>query len=100
MVKRKKKRTIKPDVLEKGQIALAEYRAALAAAKKKGGKFFEEWKAEQELKRKLKRTTPMQAIKAFCLHCVGDIRVEVTKCTARQCPLYIYRPYQKGDKDE
>jgi len=38
---------------------------------------------------------PRAAIKAFCLECVGWERAEVTRCTARACLLYTYRPYQE-----
>lgn len=38
--------------------------------------------------------SPRQAIKAFCLECVGLIRKDITECTAKQCPLWKYRPYQ------
>jgi hypothetical protein len=38
--------------------------------------------------------TPRGAIKAFCLHCTGDLRDQITNCTAYACPLYEYRPYQ------
>jgi len=37
---------------------------------------------------------PKDAIKAFCLECVGWQRAEVTQCTALGCPLYTYRPFQ------
>lgn len=40
--------------------------------------------------------SPRQAIKAFCLTCVGFVRADITGCTATHCPLYAYRPYQKG----
>jgi hypothetical protein len=43
---------------------------------------------------------PRGAIKAFCLHCVGDKRADVTSCTAYACPLYRYRPYQTDDEPE
>lgn len=36
------------------------------------------------------------AIKAFCILCVGEVKADVTNCTAKSCPLYAYRPYQKG----
>jgi hypothetical protein len=39
----------------------------------------------------------MQAIKNFCNNCVGDIRSDITNCSAKQCSLYIYRPYQKDE---
>lgn len=38
------------------------------------------------------------AIKAFCLQCVGFVRKDITRCTAKQCPLYVYRPYQAEDE--
>ena len=94
-----KKRSIKPDVLAKGKLALAKWRAEKVAAQAAGAEAYKKWQEENDLKRRQKKTTPMQAIKQFCLSCVGDIRAEVTNCTARQCPLYIYRPYQKGDDD-
>ncbi len=40
------------------------------------------------------------AIKAFCVECVGFKRADVTDCTATQCPLYPYRPYQRGDETD
>jgi len=43
--------------------------------------------------------SPRQAIKAFCLECVGHVRKDITNCTAQQCPLYKYRPYQ-ADAEE
>ena len=88
-----------PEVLAKGQAALAEWRKEKAYAQKKGGKFLAAWLEEQELKKAQKKTSPMQAIKNFCNACVGDIRGDITNCSAKQCPIYIYRPYQKeGDE--
>ena len=92
-------RVISAEIQAKGAAALAEWRAARAAAKKKGGKFFAKWEAEEALKRAQKKTTPMMAIKAFCNNCVGDIRKDIRECTALKCPLYIYRPYQKDDTE-
>ena len=40
--------------------------------------------------------SPRSAIKAFCLECAGLIRKDITGCTATQCPLHKYRPYQQG----
>ena len=34
------------------------------------------------------------AVKLFCLECVGYVRTDVTGCTATQCPLWTWRPYQ------
>lgn len=89
-----------PEIQAKGAAALAKWRKERDAAKKKGGKAYENWLAEQELKKALKKTTPMQAIKAFCMSCVGDVREDVRNCTAKKCPLYIYRPFQRGDDSE
>lgn len=88
-----------PEIQAKGAAALAQWRKERDTAKKKGGKAYENWLAEQELKKALKKTTPMQAIKAFCMSCVGDIREDVRNCTSTKCPLYIYRPFQKGDDE-
>jgi len=95
----KKRRSISPEVQAKGAAALALWRKKKAAAQKKGGKFLEKWLAEEALKKAQRKTTPIQAIKAFCNNCVGDIRADIRDCTAVRCPLYIYRPYQK-DEDE
>ncbi len=88
-----------PDVLAKGAAALAVWRKERAAAKKKGEKAFKEWQEKEALKRAQKKTTPMMAIKAFCINCV-DTRKDITNCTSYQCPLHIYRPYQNGDSEE
>lgn len=39
------------------------------------------------------------AVKLFCLECVGYVRADVTNCTAQRCPLYRWRPYQDGQDD-
>jgi hypothetical protein len=41
------------------------------------------------------KASPRSAIKAFCGECCGDVRSEVTNCTALTCPLFAYRPFQK-----
>ena len=46
------------------------------------------------------KVSPRQAIKAFCLHCTGYVRKDVTNCTALACPLFAYRPYQAGDESD
>lgn len=94
----KKKRTLSPEIQAKGAAALALWRKEKAKAEKKGGKYLEQWLADQALKKAQKRTTPLQAIKNFCNECVGGIRQDITNCTAPQCNLYIYRPYQKGEE--
>ena len=39
------------------------------------------------------------AVKLFCLECVGYSRKDATACTATRCPLYRWRPYQRGEGD-
>lgn len=93
MQKLKVKRSMNPEVLAKGKLALEQWRKEKAYAEKKGGKFLEAWLEEQALKKAQKKTTPMQAIKNFCNDCVAT-RTDITNCTAKQCALWIYRPYQ------
>ena len=35
--------------------------------------------------------TPLKAIKAFCIECMGHQAHMVKDCTAPKCPLYEYR---------
>lgn len=48
---------------------------------------------------KSKSTTPLDAIKDFCMECCGYQRDEVKSCTAPMCALYEFRlgknPYRK-----
>ena len=88
-----------PAVLAKGQAALAKWRKEKAAAQKKGGQIWLNWLLADELRKAQKKISPMQAISNFCNNCVGNIRSDITNCTAKQCSLYIYRPYQKGEKE-
>lgn len=47
------------------------------------------------------KASPRNAIKAFCIECMGYIRAEVTNCDVIDCPLNLFRPYRKaGDSDE
>lgn len=39
------------------------------------------------------------AVNAFCLECVCWQRLEITNCTAKNCPLYNYRPYQDSKQN-
>ena len=43
--------------------------------------------------------SPVNAIDAFCLECVGWQPKEVTLCTAPRCPLFQYRPFQDKDAE-
>jgi len=40
----------------------------------------------------LKGNSPQNAIKAFCIMCMGWNRSEVPYCTDPACPLFPYRP--------
>ena len=44
--------------------------------------------------------SPRQAVKAACLICVGYQRDSITHCTGYSCPLWAFRPYQKGEGTE
>ena len=85
-------------VLKKGQSALAQWRKERDYAKRKGGKFLEAWNEEQAAKKKV-INSPTRAIRDFCVQCVGS-RYAVKDCAGYTCPLYKYRPYQKGTEDE
>lgn len=43
--------------------------------------------------RKLTRAT---AIKFKCLDCSSGMTTEVTRCSIEDCPLWVFRPYQKS----
>ncbi len=38
-----------------------------------------------------KPTTPLRAIKMFCVECFGGSAREVSRCTSYNCPLYEFR---------
>ena len=44
------------------------------------------------------RGSKAAGIKAFCLSCLGYVKKDITGCTARGCPLWTHRPYQKGNE--
>ncbi len=47
------------------------------------------------------KASPRNAIKAFCIECMGYVRSEVSGCDTIDCPLNLYRPYRKaGDSDD
>lgn len=53
-----------------------------------------------ENRRGVEATSPLKAIKEFCLECCGYNSNDVKECTAPKCPLYEFRnghnPYRKG----
>ena len=46
------------------------------------------------------KASPRNAIKAFCIECQGYQRKEVTKCNVIDCPLNLFRPYQKENDED
>jgi hypothetical protein len=42
-------------------------------------------------------TSRKASITAFCLHCVGNSRADITNCTSWACPLHPVRPYQRAE---
>jgi hypothetical protein len=91
-----KKKVIPIKAISAGAAALAKYREELAAATKKGPKALAAFKAARQKAKPTKNggATPMQAIKQFCMFCVGEHMEDVRNCTAKNCPLYHLRPYQ------
>jgi hypothetical protein len=86
--------------LQKGAAALAEWRAARQAAIDGGEETWAAWQAEQAEKKAKKTLTPIRAIRNFCLHCTGGVRVDITHCSATECPLHVFRPFQPGTAEE
>ena len=48
-----------------------------------------------------KLTSPLKAIRCFCIECMGGQVREVKDCTAPNCPLYAFRmgknPYRSRE---
>ena len=40
------------------------------------------------------------ALKAKCLDCTNLDRKEITLCTVKSCPIWLYRPYQEKTEQE
>lgn len=40
------------------------------------------------------KASPRQAMKAFCLQCCWMDEAVIRDCTATECPLFDFRPYQ------
>ena len=47
-----------------------------------------------------KSKSKAEAIKAFCLECVGFKYKRVTNCTSPNCALFTVRPYQDKGNEE
>lgn len=85
--------------MEKGVSALKAWRTAKDDATKQGPEALKMWLEDQALKKAQKQVSPIKAIRNFCVSCVGNKTEDITNCTAKKCPLYIYRPYQKGENE-
>lgn len=63
-----------------------------------------EAQARIEAKYRARATSPLRAIRAFCVLCMGAQPKEVAKCSSTSCPLFEFRagknPYQKHKKGE
>lgn len=50
------------------------------------------------------QTSPLKAIRKYCIECCGGQYKEVTLCTAKNCQLYPFRggknPYYAKNPDE
>lgn len=79
---------------KKGQEALQKYRQEQADAKAKGEDFYKQWLADRAAEKARSKTTPLKAIKEFCIDCSNDQIEEVRNCGRKTCPLYLFRPYQ------
>ena len=44
------------------------------------------------------KASPLAAIKAQCLECIGWERAEIAQCTGFACPLWMYRPWKAEGK--
>jgi len=42
-------------------------------------------------RKEMNTSSPLKAIRAMCLECVGYVSDEVKNCTAPDCPLYPFR---------
>lgn len=51
----------------------------------------EEARGRIEKKYRDRATSPLKAIRAFCVLCMGAAPKEVTKCTSKQCVLWPFR---------
>ncbi len=71
------------DLAAKRRAAIAEKAAKIPRSRRAG-----------YLKAAQGEASPRQAIKAFCLECVGWSQGEVTHCTGTTCPLWLYRPFR------
>jgi hypothetical protein len=46
------------------------------------------------------KPTRTDAVKAFCLECVGWAKKEVANCSSIACPLHSFRPFQSVKVEE
>ena len=97
-MKRSKHKGPSEEVKAKGALALAAWREKQKLIKLLPEKERAILLEQQRIEKEQKRISPLQAIKNFCNACVAT-RSDITNCTAKQCAIYIYRPYQKGEEE-
>ena len=74
------------------------------AFEKEEGETTQEAQDRIEEKYRARATSPLRAIRAFCVLCMGAQPKEVARCTATRCTLFKFRagknPYQRHTKGE
>jgi hypothetical protein len=50
--------------------------------------------AHKNMARRVAKGSMRAAVSLKCLDCSGYVRVEVRECGCRECPLWVFRPYQ------
>ena len=72
--------------------ALKEYREKLAS-----GELVRTKPSTPKQRHKKDPLSLRKSIDAFCYQCICEVITEITLCTAKNCPLYKVRPYQKKE---
>lgn len=50
--------------------------------------------------KKTEKRTPVRAIRAMCVHCMGDNVREPRNCPSKSCPLWPYRLGKRPRSEE
>lgn len=40
-----------------------------------------------------------EAVRAYCIECSGGDKTEVKQCTCYKCPLYMFRLYNRNNRE-
>lgn len=51
------------------------------------------------MEKTIEKRTPVRAIRAMCVHCMGDNVYEPKNCPSKHCPLWPYRLGHKPKTD-